>query len=96
VGIADRMFVRRRGDVVFDDPILARMLSLSELPHEQRLNWIAVVRTTLLARKGELEGERSLPPESYEALKRDAMLSIIDVRLLWLSRLRDRILAERQ
>jgi hypothetical protein len=95
VGIADRMFVRRRCDVVFDDPILARILSLSELPYEERLDWISLVRTTLLARKDELERDRSLAPESYEDLKRDAMLSIIEVRLLWLSRLRDRILAER-
>lgn len=89
------MFVRRRCDVVFDDPILARILSLSELPYEERLDWISLVRTTLLARKDELERDRSLAPESYEDLKRDAMLSIIEVRLLWLSRLRDRILAER-
>lgn len=82
-------------DAIYGDSLLDRILSLSQMPVEGRLNWITWAKSTLYERKHELAEGSNLIAGSYEDLFRKANISVIDIQLFWLDQLYDQISAER-
>jgi hypothetical protein len=81
------------GDVLCYDPLLARILSLGELPIPHRLNWICNAKSILLRRRDELSAE-VIDESSYEAFARDGTLALIAIRIKALDEVYERILDE--
>lgn len=81
------------GDILCYDPLLARILSLGELPIPHRLNWICNAKSILLRRRDELSAE-AVDESSYEAFARDGTLALIAIRIKALDEVYERILDE--
>jgi hypothetical protein len=81
------------GDTDFGrDPILARILTLDSLDHEERLNWIHQARAALSADKARLA--KSPASDGYDGIARDARSEVIDIYLNCLDELLTRMMGD--
>lgn len=78
----------------FDDPILARIPVLTELPIDERLNWVLDVKAQLTLQKRTLAMEACKPSSMFDKIAKEAALEILAARLEWLEKLYELILAE--
>jgi hypothetical protein len=93
IGMSKGKVSRDPGDILCYDPLLARILSLGELPIPHRLNWICNAKSILLRRRDELSAE-IVDESSYEGFARDGTLALIAIRIKALDEVYERILDE--
>ena len=74
------------------DPILARILTLDLLDHDERLDWIHQARSVLSADKAQLA--KSPAKGGYDDIARDARSEVIDIYLNCLDQLMTRVTGE--
>lgn len=79
---------------ICEDPLLARIQVLTELPVEERLNWVLDVRAQLILHRRTLALEASGPTSMFDKIAREASMEILHARLEWLDKLYEQILVE--
>jgi DNA-binding PadR family transcriptional regulator len=78
------------------DPLLLRVMSLTDLSRDDRLQWVASAKSILLDRKNELNGHRSASNGPYADIVHGTALAIVEAKLEWLDRLLILIVNEAQ
>jgi DNA-binding PadR family transcriptional regulator len=76
------------------DPLLLRMMSLSDLKPSERVRWIANAKAAILEKKRELNEHGQSADGPYMDIVQGIALSMIEAKLEWLDRLLIQIVKE--
>lgn len=77
------------------DPLLVRVLSLGDVPREERIRWIADAKALLLQKKTELEEYRKAVDAPYMEIVHGTAVAVVNAKLEWLDRLLIKVVAEK-
>lgn len=78
------------------DPLKARVVSLGELSRDERIEWIAAVKSEVLRTKEELAAYASMGSIPYGDILNPADDASLDAKLQWLDRLLIKVVNERK
>jgi len=79
---------------IVNDPMLFRVLALSDVSRDERIRWIADAKGLLLDRKQELNTHKQGPKSPYDDIVHGTAVAIIDAKLEWLDRLLIKVVNE--
>lgn len=92
--LAKWMFVAGPQQSFSHDPLLHRILSLSDLSREERLQWIASAKAMLLGKRDELNEFHAAAPGDYADIVHGTSVAIVNAKLEWLDRLLIQVVKE--
>lgn len=72
---------------IINDPMLLRVMALSDVSRDERIRWIADAKGLLLDRKKELNAHSESTQSPYDEIVRGTAVAIVDAKLEWLDRL---------
>jgi DNA-binding PadR family transcriptional regulator len=79
---------------IVNDPMLFRVLALSDVSRDERIRWIADAKGLLLDRKEALNAHQDSAKSPYDDIVQGTALAIIDAKLEWLDRLLIKVVNE--
>lgn len=81
---------------IVNDPMLFRVLALSDVSRDERIRWIADAKGLLLDRKHELNANKNPSNSPYDEIVHGTAVAIIDAKLEWLDRLLIKVVGEEE
>jgi DNA-binding PadR family transcriptional regulator len=77
-----------------NDPMLLRVMALSDVSREERIRWIADAKGLLLDRKHQLLDYEESAASPYDDIVHGTAIAILDAKLEWLDRLLIKVVNE--